>query len=775
MNPLRFNEKTLWRLTHLIFLTCIGLFGASRFLGIPSLKPVHFFTALSVIILLVLPGYRNLHVRLMSIAGIFLALSGAGIFIGFRNILFFFQSYFHWLAGRAQWTPKLLPVYEIIQVVFLVLFCFVLQIFMEKEPRLKAAVLLTLLAVLLYHLFAEKEIPRISVAFVLCYASMIYAEWTQLHWKKEKQRGTSSYMLWIMPFLAVYFLLTLMPPAPKTPYDWQFVKNACRQLKESFLKLSYNLGGIGGDDYDLSLSGFSERGRLGNGSKENNREIMTLQSKTKLATNLYLTGKIYDTFDGREWHQNNRDSYMGRYMDTLATLYAIQRYDEDYLSDYLYLTELTVSYRYFRSEFLFAPLKTMQLKQNYSGMRFENSGDTLLFDSRKGYGTEYDVSFYQLNAGQENFLQFLNEAPGLAPDENGLTKILMNFENRTRENVTSEDLRQYGQSVHKYYTENITLSERTREYLREITEGAVTDMDKLKAIESELSSFTYTRTPGSLPETVKSPSDFLDYFLLESREGYCNYFATAFTLLARAQGFPARFVQGFCVPSKGKNEVMVYSNMAHAWPEVYIENVGWVPFEPTPGYSRIRYASWAARNKNADVFSNSNALPPKANTPEKSALALPESDMEEIQKVVPSHGKIHFRRIFTVCVLIFALVLGAAILLFLVNILLLRHRYRKMSLKDKFRAEVCRNLRILSFLGVKRDERETLTEFKERALALTGVNSCLEFLERYEDVLYGDKEVAQETLEKALREQTELLLMLKQRKRWAYIYCRICG
>ncbi len=31
------------------------------------------------------------------------------------------------------------------------------------------------------------------------------------------------------------------------------------------------------------------------------------------------------------------------------------------------------------------------------------------------------------------------------------------------------------------------------------------------------------------------------------------------------------------------------------------------------------------------------------------------------------------------------------------------------------------------------------------------------------------------TPEKTLKEQTELLLMLKQRKRWAYIYCRICG
>ena len=48
--------------------------------------------------------------------------------------------------------------------------------------------------------------------------------------------------------------------------------------------------------------------------------------------------------------------------------------------------------------------------------------------------------------------------------------------------------------------------------------AAETDLEKLKAIESYLSSFTYTLTPGDLPEGVKEAGDFLDYFL-ENYEG----------------------------------------------------------------------------------------------------------------------------------------------------------------------------------------------------------------------------------------------------------------
>ena len=88
-------------------------------------------------------------------------------------------------------------------------------------------------------------------------------------------------------------------------------------------------------------------------------------------------------------------------------------------------------------------------------------------------------------------------------------------------------------------------------------------------------------TPGPLPKHITTPEAFLDYFLLESKQGYCSYFATAFVLLARAEGIPARYVEGFCVPLQGEQSLTVYGNMVHAWPEVYIQGVGGIPFEPT--------------------------------------------------------------------------------------------------------------------------------------------------------------------------------------------------
>ena len=39
------------------------------------------------------------------------------------------------------------------------------------------------------------------------------------------------------------------------------------------------------------------------------------------------------------------------------------------------------------------------------------------------------------------------------------------------------------------------------------------------------------------------------------------------------------------------------SGMAHSWPEVYIDGVGWIPFEPTPGYGRMRYVSWGMSSR----------------------------------------------------------------------------------------------------------------------------------------------------------------------------------
>ena len=94
--------------------------------------------------------------------------------------------------------------------------------------------------------------------------------------------------------------------------------------------------------------------------------------------------------------------------------------------------------------------------------------------------------------------------------------------------------------------------------------------------------FKYKTDPGTTPDG----KDFIDTFL-ETKEGYCVYFASAGVQLMRAMGYPARYVEGFiATPSEFNKdkEAELTDSSAHAWCEVFIETVGWVPVEFTPSY-----------------------------------------------------------------------------------------------------------------------------------------------------------------------------------------------
>ena len=74
--------------------------------------------------------------------------------------------------------------------------------------------------------------------------------------------------------------------------------------------------------------------------------------------------------------------------------------------------------------------------------------------------------------------------------------------------------------------------------------------------------------------------DFVSWFLLDSKEGYCSYYATAMAVMGRIAGLPTRYVEGFL--ARPGQEVLTGEN-AHAWAEVYFRGVGWVPFDATGG------------------------------------------------------------------------------------------------------------------------------------------------------------------------------------------------
>ncbi len=71
---------------------------------------------------------------------------------------------------------------------------------------------------------------------------------------------------------------------------------------------------------------------------------------------------------------------------------------------------------------------------------------------------------------------------------------------------------------------------------------------------------------------------------LQTKQGYCEYFATAMVMMLRAVGIPARYAVGY-LPGRQQADGSwrVESDAAHAWVEVYFPSFGWVEFDPTPG------------------------------------------------------------------------------------------------------------------------------------------------------------------------------------------------
>lgn len=87
---------------------------------------------------------------------------------------------------------------------------------------------------------------------------------------------------------------------------------------------------------------------------------------------------------------------------------------------------------------------------------------------------------------------------------------------------------------------------------------------------------------------LSSPSgraeDPLDHFLFESRRGHCEFYSTAMVVMLRTLGIPARNVTGFLGGTYNRfgGFYAVRQGDAHSWVEVFIDELGWTTFDPTP-------------------------------------------------------------------------------------------------------------------------------------------------------------------------------------------------
>lgn len=147
-----------------------------------------------------------------------------------------------------------------------------------------------------------------------------------------------------------------------------------------------------------------------------------------------------------------------------------------------------------------------------------------------------------------------------------------------------------------------SLPARVRQLAQDVTAEGSTPYEKAKMLERYLQmNYPYTNQPRVERGTSE---DFVDRFLFEIREGYCDYFSTAMAVLSRSLDIPARWVKGYV---SGFNEYedtsftqvpldimrnpdaggsyTVRNSDAHSWVELYFHGYGWIPFEATSGFA----------------------------------------------------------------------------------------------------------------------------------------------------------------------------------------------
>ena len=114
----------------------------------------------------------------------------------------------------------------------------------------------------------------------------------------------------------------------------------------------------------------------------------------------------------------------------------------------------------------------------------------------------------------------------------------------------------------------------------ELTADADNAYDKAMAIMGHLRRNMRYRLDVEYPPHGR---DFASYFVLDAKQGYCSYFATAMAVMGRLAGLPTRYVEGYSAHPGEAGVVTLTGMNAHAWAEVYFKGLGWIAFDATNG------------------------------------------------------------------------------------------------------------------------------------------------------------------------------------------------
>lgn len=740
---------------------------------IPFLFDVIYMLPLSLAgVLMLLSGFSNqVSVELLCLVTGVLALMVVGtryitgkgklLFPGAAGLLIGFYFIF---TEKGQRLQALLDGIWVLWCLLIILVAYILCVGIQKSRSVRYGLMAVDVGFLFYHMLFGPALEKVHTCALLFLLVLLAVEEIGMHWERKGYLDRRGNLVFLSPFLGVLLLLLLLFPAPEKPFDWSFAKNIWDATVEKFHIVS-NLLHSQEENYEGGFLGFSEESGFMGELFRQSKPVFEITANRNTEEVLYLEGKLFDCFDGLGWTAVSQNTENSRMMDTLETYASVYAHDPDYILNYVKRVNLDINYLEFRTNYIFAPAKVILGRSTWEEMPYSVQGGNLISQEKLGFHSKYRVNYLKLNRDHRVFVEWLKTEQVI--DENAWEAARKEFKLLDKEEHSFQSYLAYKERLFENAELfQVTLPAKLEDYLRPILEGKETTIEKLRAVENVLCNMRYTTKPGDLPEEVTEAEQFLSYFFLEKREGFCTYFATAFGLYARSLGLPVRYVQGYYV-NRGSAEIMkVTSDMAHAWTEVYLEGKGWIPFDPTPGFHQSTY--WAVQQKSEGTgLSEDDQWKPE---PPIEPEGEEREQMDQEEEVVSRFPWIKL-------LLVFFAVLAFLSLIFGLDKLWSVLWFEKQDLERQIMVLYHENMRILSFLGAVKGESETLEEYKLRLLGMQGENDNfrfseeeLTFLKVFEQIIYGEKQATEGMKEVA--EQTNHLLLshLKKESRRKYFW-----
>lgn len=628
--------------------------------------------------------------------------------------------------------------------------------------------------------------------------------------------SVGSMLICSIPVILIPVLFIARIPKSESPIQ----NNLMRTINSIITEIENRFKYTEFESFSLSEIGFADKNsnRLGGDIKLNNIEVLRVKSKVRT----YLRGAIYDTYENSVWtksyslvNANKNDLYetvdVWSQMpveqmfskveeDDLEFLKSLENGDLESIIFPTYSMEVTI--RNLKTNILFTPLKH-NTPIRYGGNEiiptYEINSGIIIANSMLSKGDKYKFTFIQpmygddlfkkalrysrddlyndaiqlLNAEKSNLTyqylslpstNYISNEPGiiipsisedsLSPEQKELQEKIKSLDERI--DILSQ-LEYKSKEIYSNYTKlPYDLPDRVIALAYEITDGHVTTYDKCVAVEQYLrDNHTYTYSPGEVP----LDRDLVDYFLFDKREGYCSYYATSMVTLLRLLGIPARYVEGYVLPSEQafEEEYTVTNRNAHAWVEVYFEGFGWMVFEPTTAYAgALNYKSafsaldyqdnpsykemmerYKSSNFSSNTYTPSNPLDPIETKPQQDTLKT--------------------------LIIILASVVGFIILLFIIDIAIIPVMLIRFKIINKEKAALYRYYQMIRWLSIKGyiiDTGTTAREFADyvdKLFILT--QSFREVTEVFSKIRYGHQSITDEeyeivvTVYKELRKQ----------------------